>query len=216
MTASQDRVIADVSWRRLALPVAAMALVVLASNILVQYPVTVWGLQDFLTFGAFSYPIAFLVSDLTNRRLGARATRRVVYVGFVLALALSWHFATPRIAVASGSAFLAAQLLDVAIFSRLRDKVWWLPPLASSSISSAVDTAIFFSMAFYCGALPVVGGTISDLFAASGLADSCIALPWVSLAAADYGVKLLLAVVTVAPYGAVLRFWGMLTPAPAR
>lgn len=216
MTARRDGNIADVPWQRLALPVAAMALVVLASNILVQYPVTVLGLEDFLTFGAFSYPIAFLVSDLTNRRFGARATRKVVYVGFIFALALSWHFATPRIAVASGSAFLVSQLLDVAIFARLRDKVWWLPPLASSSLSSAVDTAIFFTIAFYCGALPVIGGTISGLFGAVGLADSCIALPWTSLAVADYAVKLLLAVITVAPYGAMLRFWGMLTPAPAR
>jgi hypothetical protein len=182
--------------------VGAMALVVLASNILVQYPVT--GLGDYLTWGAFSYPFAFLVTDLSNRRFGPGNARRVVYAGFVLAVLLSVYFATPRIAIASGSAFLAAQLLDIRIFARLRDRAWWLPPFVSSVISSAVDTAIFFSLAFYCGPVPGLGATISDVLAAGAIADTCTALPWVSLAWADYGVKLALAALAIAPYGALL------------
>jgi uncharacterized PurR-regulated membrane protein YhhQ (DUF165 family) len=180
-----------------------MALVVLASNVLVQHPVQFWGLQDYLTYGAFTYPFAFLVTDLANRRFGPAGARRIVYVGFVAAVALSIYFATPRIAIASGAAFLAAQLLDVSIFDRLRRQAWWLPPFVSSVISSGLDTAIFFSLAFYCG--PLAGGaTITDLMGAAGIADSCIALPWVTLALADYGVKLALALVSIAPYGAIL------------
>ena len=184
--------------------VAAMGAVVLASNILVQYPVAFGGLQDYLTWGAFSYPFAFLVTDLSNRRFGPARARRVVYAGFVVAVALSAWLATPRIAIASGTAFLAAQLLDIAIFSRLRDRAWWLPPFASSVISSALDTAIFFSLAFYCGTVPGLGASISDVLAQAGIADECVALPWVSLAAADYGVKLALAALSIAPYGALL------------
>lgn len=182
----------------------AMTLVVLASNILVQYPFTHWGLGDYLTWGAFSYPFSFLVTDLSNRRFGPQGARRVVYAGFVLAVFLSVILATPRIAIASGSAFLVAQLLDISIFARLRDKAWWLPPFVSSVISSALDTAIFFSFAFYCGALPGLGLTISSVLAQAGIADQCIALPWVNLAVADYGVKLALAAIAIAPYGAVL------------
>jgi queuosine precursor transporter len=184
--------------------IVAMGAVVLASNILVQYPVAFGGLQDYLTWGAFSYPFAFLVTDLSNRRFGPARARRVVYAGFVVAVALSAWLATPRIAIASGTAFLAAQLLDIAIFSRLRDRAWWLPPFASSVISSALDTAIFFSLAFYCGAVPGLGATIADVLAQVGIADECVALPWVSLAVADYGVKLALAALSIAPYGALL------------
>jgi queuosine precursor transporter len=184
--------------------VAAMGAVVLASNILVQYPVAFGGLEDYLTWGAFSYPFAFLVTDLSNRRFGPARARRVVYAGFVVAVALSALLATPRIAIASGSAFLAAQLLDIAIFSRLRDRAWWLPPFASSVISSALDTAIFFSLAFSCGVVPGLGATISDVLAQVGIADECVALPWVNLAVADYLVKLALAAIAIAPYGAML------------
>jgi uncharacterized PurR-regulated membrane protein YhhQ (DUF165 family) len=184
----------------------AMTVVVLASNILVQYPVTFAGLGDYLTWGAFSYPFAFLITDLTNRRFGPWTARRVVYAGFVVAVALSIYLATPRIAIASGSAFLAAQLLDIGIFSRLRDRAWWLPPFVSSVISSALDTAIFFSFAFYCGVVPGLGITITDALGAIGIGDACIALPWISLAAADYGVKLALAALAIAPYGALLVF----------
>src|SRR3712207_5801119 len=131
-----------------------MTLVVLASNILVQYPFHHLGLGDYLTWGAFSYPFSFLVTDLSNRRFGPQGARRVVYAGFVLAVALSVVLATPRIAVASGAAFLLAQLLDISIFARLRNRAWWLPPFVSSVISSGLDTAIFFSVAFYCGLVP--------------------------------------------------------------
>ncbi len=185
----------------------AMAVVVLASNVLVQYPFTFAGLGDYLTWGAFSYPFAFLITDLTNRRFGPDIARRVVYVGFILAVLLSIYLATPRIAIASGSAFLAAQLLDIGIFSRLRDRAWWLPPFVSSVISSALDTAIFFSVAFYCGAVPRLGLTISDILGGAGIADECIALPWVTLALADYGVKLALAALAIVPYGLLLTFF---------
>ena len=181
---------------------AAMTLVVLASNILVQYPVTFAGLQDYLTLGAFSYPVAFLVTDLANRRFGPTGARRVVYAGFVLAVALSVVFATPRIAIASGTAFLIAQLLDIGLFTRLRGRAWWMPPFVSSVVSSAVDTTIFFSFAFYCG--PVFGLTIAEWLGQVGIADTCTALPWTSLAAADYLVKLALAALAIAPYGALL------------
>jgi uncharacterized PurR-regulated membrane protein YhhQ (DUF165 family) len=184
---------------------AAMTLVVLSSNILVQHPVQHLGLGDYLTWGAFSYPFSFLVTDLSNRRFGPQGARRVVYAGFVLAVLLSVVLATPRIAIASGAAFLLAQLLDIGIFTRLRDRAWWLPPFASSVVSSALDTAIFFSVAFYCGLVPGLGGTISDILGDAGIADSCVALPWVSLAVADYLVKLAIAALALAPYGALLR-----------
>jgi queuosine precursor transporter len=144
------------------------------------------------------------VTDLSNRRFGTQGARRVVYVGFVLAVALSVILATPRIAIASGAAFLVAQLLDISIFARLRDRAWWMPPFISSVISSGLDTAIFFSFAFYCGALPGLGLTISDVLGQAGIADECIALPWVNLAVADYLVKLALAAISIAPYGAIL------------
>lgn len=182
----------------------AMTLVVLSSNILVQYPFQHLGLGDYLTWGAFSYPFSFLVTDLSNRQFGTQGARRVVYVGFVLAVALSVILATPRIAIASGAAFLVAQLLDISIFARLRDRAWWMPPFISSVISSGLDTAIFFSFAFYCGALPGLGLTISDVLGQAGIADECIALPWVNLAVADYLVKLALAAISIAPYGAIL------------
>jgi queuosine precursor transporter len=182
----------------------AMTLVVLASNILVQHPFTHLGLGDYLTWGAFTYPFSFLVTDLSNRRFGPKGARRIVYVGFVLAVVLSVVLATPRIAIASGAAFLMAQLLDIQIFSRLRNRAWWMPPFVSSVISSGLDTAIFFSVAFYCGALPGLGLTISDVLAQGGIADECIALPWVNLAVADYLVKLALAAISIAPYGAIL------------
>ncbi len=184
---------------------AAMTLVVLSSNILVQYPFQHLGLGDYLTWGAFSYPFAFLVTDLSNRRFGPKGARRVVYAGFALAVVLSVILATPRIAIASGAAFLVAQLLDISIFARLRDRAWWMPPFISSVISSGLDTAIFFSVAFYCAAVPGLGLTISEILGQAGIADECIALPWTNLAMADYLVKLALAAISIAPYGAILR-----------
>jgi uncharacterized PurR-regulated membrane protein YhhQ (DUF165 family) len=197
MTSTADR-------RDFAIAIAAMVIVVLASNILVQYPIAISGLEDRLTWGALTYPFAFLVTDLSNRHFGSKGARRVVYAGFVLAVALSIYFATPRIAIASGSAFLAAQLLDIGIFTRLRDKAWWLPPFASSVISSALDTAIFFSFAFACGSVPGLGLTVTEALGALGIADRCEGLPWIDLALADYGVKLVLAALSIAPYWALL------------
>ena len=164
----------------LAVGVTAMAVVVTVSNILVAYP-----LNDWLTWAAFTYPVSFLVTDLSNRRLGPQRARWVVYVGFALAVALSWHFAGGRIALASGTAFLTAQLLDVAIFDRLRHAAWWRAPLISSSIASAVDTVLFFALAF--------AGT---------------GLPWVTLAAGDYLVKLGLALLLLIPFRVLLGVIG--------
>jgi uncharacterized PurR-regulated membrane protein YhhQ (DUF165 family) len=172
-----------------------MAVLVTASNILVQYPV-----GDFLTWGAFTYPFAFLVTDLTNRRLGPVAARRVVYVGFVVAVALSVWLATPRIALASGTAFLSAQLLDVAVFDRLRAGRWWRAPLVSSTLGSAVDTALFFGLAF--------SATLSFGFGVDDWAVEPVPLMgvgslapfWVSLALGDFGVKMLIALAALGPY----------------
>ena len=160
-------------------PAAAMAVVVAVSNVAVQFPI-----NDWLTWGALTYPVAFLVTDLTNRRFGAAATRRVVYVGFAIAVALSVWAAGPRIAAASGSAFLAAQLLDVLIFDRLRrSETWWRAPLASSLSGSAVDTALFFSLAF--------AGT---------------GLPWITWGLGDFGVKVAMALALLMPFRTLMRF----------
>lgn len=187
--------------------VAAMAVVVVASNVLVQYPFGHFGLEEILTWGAFTYPFAFLVTDITNRRFGPAAARRVVYVGFAIAVILSVWFATPRIAIASGSAFLVAQLLDVAIFDRLRREAWWKPPLVSSVLGALIDTLIFFSLAF--------ATTFAVLDTGLGREDGSLGFPvpflggeaplWVSLALGDLAVKLIVAVVMLAPYKALLE-----------
>jgi uncharacterized PurR-regulated membrane protein YhhQ (DUF165 family) len=161
----------------LAASVAAMATIVAASNFAVQYPFTYFGLGDYLTWGAFTYPFAVLVNDLTNRRYGTAAARRVVYAGFILAVVLSLLVATPRIAAASGAAFLLAQLLDVLVFDRLRRGAWWQAPFVSSLLGSAVDTALFFTLAF--------AGT---------------PLPWTSWAVVDFFVKVAFAAFLVWPY----------------
>lgn len=162
----------------------AMALVVAASNILVQFPINNW-----LTWGAFSYPVSFFVNDLTNRRLGCGVARRVVMAGFIVGVVLSFILATPRIALASGGAFLVAQLLDTQIFDRLRHAAWWQPPFISSIVASLPDTALFFGIAF--------AGT---------------GLPWVSWAVGDYLVKFLVAVVLLLPFRALLS---LVVPLPA-
>ena len=149
----------------LALGAAAMAVVVTASNVLVRYPI-----NDWLTWGALSYPFAFLVTDLTNRRFGPGAARRVVWTGFACAVALSVWLATPRIAAASGSAFLIAQLADVHVFDRLRHARWWQAPLASSALGSTLDTAIFFSLAFAGAGLPWITWALGDLAVKAGFA----------------------------------------------
>lgn len=183
------------SVRTLGLPVAAMALVVVASNVLVQHPFPYWGLGDYLTWGAFTYPVSFLVTDLTNRRYGSAVARRLVAVGFVVAVVLSIALATPRIALASGTAYLVGQLLDITVFNRLRRQAWWQAPLAGSLIGSALDTALFFSLAFAGDAEMSV--TVSFL----GLAPMPL---WVSLAICDFTVKVVLALVALLPYGALL------------
>lgn len=185
------------SARDLILPAAAMTLVVAASNVLVQHPVEAFGLADTLTWGAFTYPFAFLVTDLTNRRFGPTAARRVVYAGFLLAVVLSVWLATPRIALASGTAFLMGQLLDITVFSKLRRLAWWRAPLAASLLGSAVDTALFFALAF--AGDPAMSGTV-------GLVGTAIAAPlWVNLAAFDFMVKVGGAFALLAPYGALMN-----------
>ncbi|WP_439816062.1 queuosine precursor transporter [Zavarzinia sp. CC-PAN008] len=169
--------------------VAAMVAVVVASNILVQYPVQALGLAEVLTWGAFTYPLAFLVTDVTNRALGPQAARRAVYAGFAVAVVLSIWLADPRIALASGTAFLLGQLLDISVFNRLRRQSWWRAPLVSSSLGSIADTALFFSLAF--------AGT---------------EVPWVTLALGDLAVKLAFAVLLLAPFRALSA---RLAPVPA-
>lgn len=124
--------------------VFAMAVIVAASNYLVEIPITSW-----LVWGSLTYPVAFLVTDLTNRLYGATTARKVVLVGFVVGVVLSWYLADPRIAMASGTAFLVAQLLDVSVFNRLRQHVWWVAPIVSSALSSFVDNTLFWVLAFY-------------------------------------------------------------------
>ena len=156
----------------LAAGVVAMAIIVAASNFLVRIPI-----NDWLTWGALSYPIAFLVTDLINRRLGPDRARRVVYVGFACGVALSLFTSTVRIALASGAAFLLAQLADVWLYDRMRRLAWWRAPLVSSTLASALDTALFFSLAF----------------AFSGL-------PWVTWALGDYAVKVAVACAMLLPF----------------
>jgi hypothetical protein len=157
----------------------ALVLVILSSNVLVQTPLNHW-----LTWGAITYPFSFLITDLANRYYGLRFARRVVYAGFVIALVLSAYYATPRIALASGIAFLVAELVDVHIFDRLRRRAWWQPPLVSTLVGSALDTAVFFTLAFY--------GTD---------------MPWVTLGLGDFGVKVALAVITLLPFRAALALF---------
>lgn len=142
-----------------------MAAVVVASNIAVQIPINAW-----LTWGAFTYPVTFLVTDLTNRRLGPARARKVVYVGFALAVVLSIGFAGPRIALASGAAFLSAQLLDVWVFDRLRRLPWWQAPLASSGLASLWDTGLFFTLCFAGTGLPWITWAAGDLAIKGGMA----------------------------------------------
>ena len=165
-----------------------MALIVALSNYLVQFPVNYIGLQDIFTYGAFSYPIAFLITDLTNRRYGKNVARKIVYVGFILGVALTLYFSTnfsnlisKRIAIGSGAAFLIAQLLDVQVFDRLRKKIWFVAPLVSSLIGSTIDTFLFFSIAFY--------GT---------------EINWITLSFGDLFVKIFVALVMLIPFRILL------------
>jgi len=192
--------------------VFAMAAIVVASNILVQFLFGQW-----LTWGAFTYPLAFLVTDIMNRVYGARAARRVVFVGFLVGVACSLigtqivgefgPLVTLRIAVGSGLAFLTAQLLDVAIFDKMRESTWWKAPVFSTIIASSVDTAVFFSIAF--------SGALTFLEPANDVSWAGEVLPllgmgpeaplWVSLAVADWSVKLLLALMALIPFRIITR-----------
>ncbi|MBA8900268.1 VUT family protein [Phyllobacterium sp. P30BS-XVII] len=190
-------------------PVLAMCAVVAASNILVQYPFQHFGLGEILTYGAFTYPIAFLVNDLSNRRFGPEFARKVVYAGFFIAVILSIWLATPRIAIASGTAFLCAQLLDITVFSKLRRLTWWKAPFASAVFGSLLDTLLFFSIAF--------AAQFAWIDTATGHADSSLAtlvpffggqIPlWASLGFGDLMVKIVMAVVMLVPYGAILAIF---------
>lgn len=209
-------------FARFALAVAAMIAVVTASNILVQFPVQAdlgpIHLGDILTWGAFTYPFAFLVSDLTNRYDGPRRARAVVLVGFAVALCLSAYLSTPRIAIASATAFLIGQLLDIAVFSRLRNRFWLVPPLSASLLGSLIDTAIFFSIAF----APVFG-FVDTWF---GMADGSLGMTapwlgvgaevplWLSLASGDFSVKFLAALLLLVPYRVLMNAVMPLKSAP--
>ena len=187
----------------------AMAAVVIASNYLVQFPVMAtlgpFVLEDLLTWGAFTYPIAFLVTDLSNRHFGPAKARLIVIAGFILAVAISFYAATPRIAIASGTAFLVAQLLDVSIFDRLRHSHWWHAPLISSVLGSIIDTVLFFSLAF--AAVFVLLGP-NDGFAIEAaplMGFFSMEVPrWMSWALGDLMVKLLVSLAMLAPYRILL------------
>lgn len=192
--------------------VIAMAAIVVASNILVQYLFGQW-----LTWGAFTYPLAFLVTDLMNRFYGAAAARRVVLVGFGVGLVCSiigtqimgefGPLVTLRIALGSGLAFLTAQMLDVAIFDKLRQGTWWRAPLASTLVGASVDTMIFFTIAFSAGLIWLEPG--NDVSWANEalplLGSGPIAPLWMSLAIADWGVKLALAIVALIPFRIIIQ-----------
>lgn len=203
--------------RNLAPFIVVMSIVVAASNYLVQFPLDVkigpLDLADILTWGAFTYPVSFLVSDLCNRRFGVNAARIVVGCGFVIAVAISVGLSTPRIAIASGSAYLAGQLLDVTVFNRLRRLKWWLAPLSASIVGAVVDTLIFFSVAF-APVFAFVGP--NDVFAIGtapffGIA-SFDAPRFVSWALGDLSVKLVVGVAMLVPYGMLLN---VIRPTPA-
>jgi uncharacterized integral membrane protein (TIGR00697 family) len=165
-----------------------MGVVVLVSNYLVQFPIKHYRLEEILTYGAFSYPIAFLITDLANRSYGKVVARKIVYVGFIIGIVFTLFFSTNftdlisvRIAIGSGTAFIVAQLLDIQIFDRLRKMKWFIAPLTSSFIGSAVDTFLFFSISFY----------------ATGI-------PWVTLSLGDLAVKIFVAFVMLIPFRLLL------------
>ena len=192
--------------------ILAMAAIVVASNILVQFLFGQW-----LTWGAFTYPLAFLVTDIMNRVYGASDARKVVFAGFIAGVICSMigtqimgefgPLVTWRIALGSGLAFLTAQLLDVAIFDRLRDGAWWRAPLVSTILGSAVDTTLFFTIAF-AGALTFIEPD-NDVSWAGELLPMLGFGPvvplWVSLAVADWGVKLSLALIALVPFRLIVR-----------
>ena len=161
-----------------------MGVVVLSSNYLVQFPIKYYGLEEILTYGAFTYPVAFLITDLANRSYGKIIARRIVYIGFTIGVSFTLLFSTNfadlisvRIAIGSGTAFIVAQLLDVQIFDHLRKRKWFVAPLTSSFIGSTVDTFLFFSISFY--------GT---------------GIPWITLSLGDFAVKIFVALMMLIPF----------------
>ena len=161
-----------------------MGVVVLSSNYLVQFPIKYYGLEEILTYGAFTYPVAFLITDLANRSYGKIIARRIVYIGFTIGVSFTLLFSTNfadlislRIAIGSGTAFIVAQLLDVQIFDQLRKRKWFVAPLTSSFIGSTVDTFLFFSISFY--------GT---------------GIPWITLSLGDLAVKIFVALLMLIPF----------------
>tara|TARA_X000000368_G_scaffold399592_1_gene370715 strand:- start:150 stop:698 length:549 start_codon:yes stop_codon:yes gene_type:complete len=166
-----------------------MGAVVLTSNYLVQFPINYYGLEKILTYGALSYPIAFLITDLANRSYGKVVARKIVYFGFVIGISFTLLFSTNfadlisiRIAIGSGTAFLVAQLLDVQIFDNLRKKKWYIAPFTSSVTGSTVDTFLFFSISFY----------------ATGV-------PWFTLSLGDLAVKILITLIMLIPFRMLLK-----------
>ena len=165
-----------------------MGAIVLGSNYLVQFPVKYYGLEKILTYGAFSYPIAFLITDLANRSYGKLVAKKIVYIGFIIGIVFTLFFSTNfsdlisvRIAIGSGTAFIIAQLLDVKIFDQLRNKKWFVAPLTSSFIGSIVDTFLFFSISFY--------GT---------------GIPWITLSFGDLVIKILVTLIMLIPFRLLL------------
>ena len=165
-----------------------MGVVVLTSNYLVQFPIKYHGLEKILTYGAFSYPVAFLITDLTNRSYGKIIARKIVYIGFVIGILFTLFFSTNfgdlisiRIAIGSGVAFLVAQLLDVQIFDQLKKKKWYIAPLISSLAGSIVDTFLFFSISFYA-----------------------TSVPWITLSLGDLAVKILVTLIMLIPFRLLL------------
>ena len=161
-----------------------MGVVVLSSNYLVQFPIKYYGLEEILTYGAFTYPVAFLITDLANRSYGKIIARRIVYIGFTIGVSFTLLFSTNfadlislRIAIGSGTAFIVAQLLDVQIFDQLRKRKWFVAPLTSSFIGSIVDTFLFFSISFY--------GT---------------GIPWITLSLGDLAVKIFVSLMMLIPF----------------
>lgn len=184
--------------------ILAMAAIVVVSNILVQFVI-----GDWLTWGAFTYPFAFLVTDVMNRVYGAGSARRVVFAGFIVGvvcslIAAGFDKSTLRIAIGSGTAFLCAQLLDVKLFDLLRERRWWVAPLASTLVGSAVDTALFFGIAF-SAALPADANTGWANEAVPLLGHGPVTALWVSLAVADWMVKLGLALLALVPFRMIIR-----------
>ena len=166
----------------------SMALVVILSNYLVQFPFNYFGLENLLTYGAFSYPIAFFITDLSNRRYGKNTAKKIVYLGFGLGVFLTFYFSTNysdlisiRIAIGSGTAFLISQLIDVNIFDKLRKKVWYIAPLTSSLIGSTIDTFLFFYISFYG-----------------------VKVNWLTLAFGDLSVKIFVALFMLIPFRLLL------------